>query len=264
MKLKDRVAVVTGASMGIGEAIAKEFVLEGAFVVMCSRDAERCEAARQRIGNLERTVAWVCDVKDEAQVRSLVGQVRERYGRIDLWVNNAGIGLLDSVETMDMDKCRVLMETNLFGALRAMQQVLPIMRDQGSGTVVNISSVAGYVSLPFSGAYSASKSALNAVSYAARMELRGTGVNVLNVCPGFVTTNLGRNAMKGSRYYRGGGSQAPMSVAPERIARAVVKGCVKRKREVIVPWFYRLLVAFHQCFPGAMDSLMARKMCRKY
>lgn len=262
MKLKDQVAVVTGASMGIGEAIARQFASEGAFVVMCSRDLGRCEVARQRIGNSERTVAWACDVRDESQVRELVGRVMERYGRIDLWVNNAGVGLLDSVETMNLEYCHSLLETNLFGAVRAMQQVLPIMRRQQSGTVVNISSVASYVALPFSASYSASKSALSAFSYAARMELCGTGVNVLNVCPGFVTTNLAKNATKGSRYYRDGGDQNPLSVAPERAARAILRGCLKGKREIVVPWLYRFFIVFHQWFPGLIDALLARKMCR--
>src|SRR6185369_7210238 len=115
MRLNGKVAVVTGASMGIGEAIARLFAEEGATVVLSSRDLDRVEAARQRIGNLERTAALACDVSDPKQVAKLVQDTLSRFGRIDIWVNNAGFGVVDALQHMDMDACRRMFDTNLFG-----------------------------------------------------------------------------------------------------------------------------------------------------
>src|SRR5512142_3397195 len=102
MRLQGQAVVVTGASMGIGEAIAKLFAEEGAHVVLSSRSLDRIEAARQRIGNLDRTMAIPCDVSDPQQSKLLLERTLERFGRIDVWVNNAGFGLVDSIQHMDM------------------------------------------------------------------------------------------------------------------------------------------------------------------
>src|SRR5512146_2047250 len=189
-KLEGQVAVVTGASMGIGEAIAKLFVEEGASVVLSSRDASRTEAARTRIGRPERTMAVACDVRNREEIDRLLGLTLHNFGRVDIWVNNAGHGLIDAVEAMDMRQCRQMFETNLFGAMDGMQVAIAAMRRQHSGTVINISSVAGWIPVAGSGAYSASKFALNAISRAARTELLGSGINVLTVCPGYIATDF--------------------------------------------------------------------------
>src|SRR5512147_972085 len=118
MRLQGQVVVVTGASMGIGEAIAKVFVEEGANVVLSSRSPERLEAARSRIGNSERTIAITCDVADAAQAKALLQTTLDRFGRVDVWVNNAGFGVVDSIERMDMNAARKMFDTNLFGAIQ--------------------------------------------------------------------------------------------------------------------------------------------------
>ena len=145
MELAGKVVVVTGASMGIGEAIAKIFAGQGARVVLLSRDSGRIEAARARVGFMERTLALSCDVHHREEIDRAIGLTMHHFQRIDVWVNNAGHGLLDSVADMQMAACRDMFETNLFGAIAAMQAVIPVMRQQGSGTIVNISSVAGHV-----------------------------------------------------------------------------------------------------------------------
>src|SRR6201993_4420934 len=156
MEIPGKVVVVTGASMGIGEAIAKAFVDEGASVVLLSRDAGRVEAARARVGHTERTLALSCDVRHREEIDRVISLTLHHFRRIDVWVNNAGHGLIDSLAKMDMSDCRDLFETNLFGTLSAMQAVIPIMKEQGGGTIINISSVAGHVPLAYGAAYSGS------------------------------------------------------------------------------------------------------------
>src|SRR5271170_3133620 len=162
MELAGKIVVVTGASMGIGEAIAKIFADGGASVVLLSRDAGRVEAARGRVGHLERTLALACDVRNREEIDRALGLTMHHFQRVDVWVNNAGHGLFDSVAEMQMAACRELFETNFFGALAAMQAVIPVMRQQGGGTIVNISSVAGHIPIPFHAGYSATKFAMNA------------------------------------------------------------------------------------------------------
>src|SRR5229473_5119443 len=171
MELSGKVAVITGASMGIGEAMAKLFANQGAQVVMLSRDAVRAEAARGRISHPEQTLALACDVRHREEIDRVVGLTMHHFQRIDIWVNNAGHGLLDSVASVSMADCRETFETNFFGAMEAMQAVIPIMKQQGSGTIINVSSVAGHIPIPFHGVYSATKFAMNAIGKAARSEL---------------------------------------------------------------------------------------------
>jgi short-subunit dehydrogenase len=251
-----RVVVVTGASMGIGEALSRIFAGRGASVVMSSRDAGRAEAARQRIGYGEQTLALSCDVRNREEIDKVVSLTLHHFGRIDVWINNAGYGMRDSVEMMDMAECRALFDTNLFGAIQGMQAVIPVMKQQRSGTVINISSVAGHIPLPYSAAYSASKFAMNAIGKAARAELRGTGVHVLTVCPGFVKTNFQANRVPG----RGGVElrRPALGISAERVARATLRAYLKGKREIVVPWTNHIYVKFYQLFPGLVEDSMAR------
>src|SRR5438270_6835582 len=131
-KLAGKVALITGASMGIGEAIAELFLRSGARVVLCARDLPRTEAAVRRIGgSAENTLALSCDVSKGEQVRATVQAAIQKFGRIDILVNNAGFGRNDSVEKLDMAKLRALFDTNYFGVMECMQAVIPIMRQQG-------------------------------------------------------------------------------------------------------------------------------------
>jgi NAD(P)-dependent dehydrogenase (short-subunit alcohol dehydrogenase family) len=259
MKLKDQIAVITGGSMGIGEAVGALFVKEGAKVVLCSRDVARCEEARHRIGYLDQTMAVACDVRDRASVDAAVAAVLARFGRIDIWLNNAGYGLLDSTEHLDLNAARALLDTNLFGAVQCMQAVIPVMKQQRSGVIANISSGAGYIGVPYMPAYCASKHALNAFSHASRLELKPFGISVVNICPGYVQTAFGANAVKGNESRRIGGSTRH-GITPDRVARAVLKGVVSRKREVVVPWHYRLIFATYQLWPGLVDFALERSV----
>src|SRR5256885_9674860 len=234
-KLSGKVVAVTGASMGIGEAIVDLFVHYGAQVVLLSRDSGRLEAARARIGRLDQTLALACDVRHREEIDRVVGLIMHHFHRIDIWINNAGHGLLDSVESMRMDDCREMFDTNFFGTVAAMQTVIPIMKQQGSGAIINISSVAGHIPLPFHAAYSATKFAMNAIGKAARVELAGSGIQITTVCPGYVRTDFGVNAVKGNERKEIRPASA-RGISARPVARALLHGYIKEKRAGVGPW----------------------------
>ncbi|HKD93024.1 MAG TPA: SDR family oxidoreductase [Terriglobales bacterium] len=261
MRLQNKVAVITGGSMGIGEAMARLFVAEGALVVITSRDLARAESARQRIGAPERTLALACDVRRRGDLENLGQAGVARFGRIDIWVNNAGHGLLDSVEKMKAEDYRSLFDTNVFGAIDGMQIAIAQMRKQGGGTIINVSSVAGIIAVPFMPAYSASKAALNALGRAAGIELRNTGIHVMTVCPGYIATDFPANVVQGSDRWRLSPSQPTRrSVPASAVAEATLKGYLKNKKEVIVPGRYRGVIRLYQAAPSLIDWSMARML----
>jgi short-subunit dehydrogenase len=255
MGLSGNVVVVTGASMGIGEAIVKVFVSEGANVVMLSRDSARAETARARVGFPDRTIALSCDVRNSEEIDRVLALTLHHFKRVDVWVNNAGHGLLDSVANVDMQACHDMFETNFFGAVAAMQAVIPVMRQQGGGTIINISSVAGHIPIAFHAAYSATKFALNAMGKAAGIELKKDGIRVLTVCPGYVQTAFTENAVRGKELKRVRPGRV-RGITAERVARATLHGYLKGKREVIVPWTMHFPVKIYQLFPSLVERAM--------
>ncbi len=256
--MEGKVAVVTGASMGIGEEIARIFADHGSRVVLLSRDASRAEAARHRIGHTDRTVALACDVTHREEVDRVLGLTLHHFDRVDVWVNNAGVGIRDSVAEMDMAACRALFETNFFGMIHCLQAVVPLMREEGGGAIINISSVAGHIPVPFMSPYCASKFALNSLGKGARLELKRDNIHLLTVCPGYVRTEFGAHMVTNQR-----GKLRPDSVrgiTAERVARATYHGYIKQKREVVVPWFMIPVIKMYQLFPGLLEWGMSRAM----
>jgi short-subunit dehydrogenase len=264
MSLDGKIVVVTGASMGIGEAIVHRFLREGASVVLASRDLGRVEEARARCAAPERTLAVACDVTVRSEIEALLAAAVERFGRVDVWVNNAGFGQVDSVERMNMDACRKMFDTNLFGAIDCMQVVSPLFKQQRSGAIINISSVAGLVSVPYMSGYGATKHALNCIGIGARLELAPYGVHVNTVCPGYVQTAFNAHVVRGAESLRlGGGKQR--GVGPELVAEAVWKAYRDNRRVVVVPWTYHLLVGLYRALPGVFSwglLKMLRRMDR--
>jgi len=258
MEMDGKVVVVTGASMGIGEAIAEVFADAGASVVMLSRDASRAEAARHRVGHTDRTLAMACDVRNREEIDRALALTLHNFDRLDVWVNNAGVGIRDTVADMEPSALRELFETNFFGTIACMQAVTPAMRQAGGGSIINISSVAGHIPVPFMAIYSASKFAVNAIGKGARVELKRDNINVLTVCPGYVRTDFGEHVVADRK-----GTVRPPSVrgiTAERVAQAAYRGYCKGKREVVVPWTMIPVIKLYQLFPGLVEWGMGKAM----
>lgn len=218
MEIDNAVVVVTGASSGIGQATARAAAAWGARLVLAARREERITALA---GELGRAVAVPCDVTDAEQVHTLVRVALDTFGRIDVLVNNAGQGLHASVEETDLDDFRALLELNLLAPLALLQAVLPTMRAQGSGRVVNVSSGTTFADAPSTGAYMASKIALERLGAIARAELEGTGITVSTVIPFVTSTEFVTSLRTGS-----GTAAAELAGVtfdpPERVAEVIL------------------------------------------
>lgn len=209
------VALVTGGSRGIGRAILESLLEEGWVVRFCSRSKDSVEGAKQELaekypGKVDGRVA---DVRSEAEVQSLVEWALESAGRLDCLVNNAGIGVFGPVDEITGDEWRDVLETNLSGAFFATRAVAPIMKQQGSGWILNIASLAG--KNPFAGgsAYNASKFGMVGLSEASMLDLRHHGIRVAAILPGSVRTEFSHPSGRPSDNWR---------LAPEDVARVVV------------------------------------------
>lgn len=186
------VTLVTGASTGIGEATALHLSRLGHTVYASMRTPDASGGRLRRAAeeeNLDLELIAL-DVDDSASVASAVGSILERSGQIDVLVNNAGLGMLTSVEEVPIEDAKAVFETNVFGPLRMMQAVLPGMRERGSGTIANLSSVAGRLVSAGHGVYAASKYALEALSEAVAIETRRLGIRVILIEPGFISTPI--------------------------------------------------------------------------
>ncbi len=191
-KLDGKVAIITGASSGIGEATAVALAAEGAAVVVAARREERLSDLVGRIeGDGGKALAVSCDVTDEGQAHDLIRRAKEELGRVDILVNNAGVMLLSAVGKGLSDQWRRMFEVNVLGLLYATDAAIGVMKEQGSGHLVNISSVAGRkVTRDSSGVYAGTKFGVNAISEGLRQELLNDNIRVTIVEPGAVATEL--------------------------------------------------------------------------
>ncbi len=190
-KLKDKVAVITGASSGIGKATAEALAAEGAAVVVAARREDRLEDLVERIeGNGSRALAVSCDVTDEDQAHDLIRKAKEEFRRVDIVVNNAGVMQLSKVEKSLSDEWRQMFDINVLGLLYVTDAAIQVMKEQGSGHLVNISSLASRGTRPALGVYSGTKTAVNDISEALRQELQGDNIRVTIIEPGAVETEL--------------------------------------------------------------------------
>lgn len=222
MKLDGRVAVITGASSGIGEATAEALAAEGAIVVIAARREERLEDLRQRIeSNGTRAKVIQCDVTDEEQAHGLIRQAKEEFGHVDILVNNAGVMLISKVEKGLSDEWRQMFDVNVMGLLYVTDAAIEVMKEQGSGHIVNVSSVAGRRSNPTFGVYSGTKYAVNAISEALRGELVEDGIRVTIVEPGAVATELPEHISDEEALEMIGGITDMETLQSEDIANAV-------------------------------------------
>ncbi|MFL5946135.1 MAG: SDR family NAD(P)-dependent oxidoreductase [Gaiellaceae bacterium] len=249
-----RVGVVTGASSGIGAAIVRELAQRGWLLVLLARREDRLRALGEEIGGEFE----VCDVGSRDDVERVAAAVRERHPQLQLLVNNAGIPGRKGFSTIDADRLEEVMRVNYLGSVWCLRAFLPALEAAGRADVVNIVSVAGTVAYGPAGPYSASKHAQLAFSRSAAAELRGRGIHVHTVNPGFVETEgFPQATVLGSALLR------RLVVEPEDVARHVIKVIERDKRETFVPRWYRVAALAQSLAPGAMARIASRSGYRR-
>jgi short-subunit dehydrogenase len=262
--LTDQVAIVTGASSGIGAATARALARHGVHVVLAARRTDRLVRLAEELAQEHgvRTLVVPTDVSLAHQVDALVSRTVAEFGRIDILVNDAGVGLQGDLAGLTEKDLRYVFDVNVFGAVHAMQAVIPIMRGQGGGVIVNVGSILGEVPVPSLGmvgssaGYTASKHALSAFSAAARMELAEDKIRVITVLPGvtqsefdehFIVTTAG--AERRVQRKRGVLGLVPAEVVAERIVRAIARG----ERTVYITFRDRAVVKAAALLPGPTE-----------
>lgn len=219
MNIKNKIAIVTGASGGIGLALAKELSNKGAQVILAARSVDKLKKIENEIPN---TYAIPTDMRKTEDIKNLIQKTKEKFGKVDILVNNAGQGMSSSVEKINMDDYRDILELNVFGVLEAMQEVIPVMREQGGGLILNVSSMVSKNYFPNLAAYASTKYALNALSLTAREELKKENIVVSVFHPKMTATDFGKN-VKGTPYISSAGRPGMTVDSPESVAREIVK-----------------------------------------
>lgn len=214
MELKDKIVIVTGASMGIGEATARAFSAAGAKVLLAARSAEKLHAVARSLPGESLVVPT--DMINRDQVYALIAAAHTKFGRVDILINNAGQSAIGLVATVDPEHYRRIIELNLFGPLYAMQAVVPVMKAQPEGgVIINISSNVSKMAIPGIGAYASTKYALNGLSFTARGELAPDNIRVIVFYPGLTATDFGKNGLRSANPVGGrppGSGMVPDSV----------------------------------------------------
>ena len=215
MNLQGKTAVVTGGARGIGRGIADALVRSGSNVCISGRDRDEVERVVKELEDLDegRVAGTVCDVRDYDQVRALLAFAVREFGGLDILINNAGIGIFESVEEMSPENFRAILETNLFGVFYCCHEAIPLIRQRGGGYIINISSLAGANPHPRMAAYNASKFGLNGFSEALMQEVRHEGIKVSYIMPGSVNTEFGGDEPDDSKSWQ---------LHPEDIARVAI------------------------------------------
>ncbi|MBN9389099.1 MAG: SDR family oxidoreductase [Chloroflexi bacterium] len=238
MEVKDKVVIVTGASMGIGEAVAHVFAEAGAKLVLAARSADKLDAVARSLPSQAEALTVPTDMTDQAQVKDLVVKAYARFGRVDILINNAGQAVVGPIATVSPELYRQIIELNLFGPLHAMQAVIPVMKEQGGGLIINVSSNVSKMAIPGIGTYASTKYALNGLSLTARNELAVENIRVVLFLPGQTATSFGKNAlveesMQGWRPSGGGAAPAPDSA--EDVARSLLEAAITEPVEMGMP-----------------------------
>ncbi len=254
MKFKDQIVFITGASSGIGRAIAVAFARQGAHVASLARSAEKLRELHRQVESLGRRCAYfVGDVRDRAFVFECARRTEQELGAIDVLVNNAGMGVGGAVYQAALEDIQYQMDVNFYGVIHSTHAVLPKMMERGRGMIINISSVAGKASVPYSGFYCASKFALTALSDAWRLELQPFNIHVLNVCPGVTSETEFHFRVRGEtnrlpRYYE---------MTADEVGRRTVGAAASRKREIILTTGGRFYVFANRLAPGLTFLVMS-------
>lgn len=256
-----KIIVITGASSGIGKCTADMYRAKGETVINVSREADPDYP----------DYSYSCDVSNEDRVKEVFGQIGEKYGRIDVLLNNAGFGVSGAFELVDSQVFRNIMDVNLFGVYYCTKYALPYM-SRGS-KIINISSALGIWSVPFRGMYCTSKAAVLSYSYALRLELNEAGIDVCAICPGEVKSNFSKNRVRnfetneryGERINKAVGyvdKHESKRMPPEVVAKAILKQTYKKKSKpmVIVSKKYNVCHFLLRFFPTSFELFMINKI----
>jgi hypothetical protein len=244
MDIKGKVVIVTGASSGIGEATARQFAREGAKVVLAARRVDRLEALAKEItsmGTGAETLVVQADLSKLEDIQALIKQTLDKYGRIDVLVNNAGFGRLDWLEKLDPIKdIQSQFDVNVLGVIQTTRQALPVMIKQRSGHIINMCSMAGLVATPTYTIYAACKHAVHGFSEALRREVKPWGIDVSMIYPGGVTTEFGQHA--GIKRKTKATTPRSLLLTADDVGRAVVQLVRSPRAMWILPWAWSFTV----------------------
>jgi short-subunit dehydrogenase len=254
-----RVVLITGASSGIGAALAREFARQGADLVLTARRLPLLlELATELRATGHRAVAVECDVTEDGALERAVREALEAFGRLDVAVANAGFGVVGPLERLTLDDYRRQFETNVFGVIRTAAAALPALR-KSHGTLVLIGSVSGHVPTAGASAYAMSKAALRALAGSLRAEVLTAGVGVVLVSPGFVQSEIRRVDNRGVHHPHAPDPVPRWLVVPtERAARVIVRAVARRRREVVVTGHGKVAVWLARYFPSVLAFALER------
>jgi short-subunit dehydrogenase len=233
MEIKDRVVLITGASGGIGLAMARRFAAGGARVVLAARSGDALEKTAEDLRRQgHEALAVRADVTSRADVDRMVDEACRRFGRIDILVNNAGQAAAGTIADVNADHFRQIIDLNVFGPLYTMQATIPKMREGGGGLIINVSSMVSKMHIPGLGTYAATKAALNMLSDTARAELEADNIRVITVFPRMTATAFGKNSLGNREMRSRQRSGGPMTVdSAEFVAEKIVEAAQKEPAE---------------------------------
>jgi short-subunit dehydrogenase len=251
---KDKVVVVTGASSGIGEAIAREFALNGSRVVLAARTESKLSEIAKEINDSGGEAIFVrTDVSIEADCKQLIQKSIEKYGRIDILVNNAGLSMRAAFHDVDIKVLHRLMNVNFWGTVYCTKYALPYLLES-KGSLIGISSVAGFHGLPGRTGYSASKFAIHGFLETIRIENLKKGLHVMIIAPGFTSTEIRKHALTATGQEQGESPRDERALmSPGYVAKWVLKGIRKKKRNKLLTWDGRFTALFQRIVPEVVD-----------
>lgn len=259
--MKDKVVIVTGASSGIGKACATVFAAHGAKVVLCARNYEKLRGVSLELETQKADYLLVqADVKSLADCKKIIDQTIEKYGKIDILINSAGISMRALFCELDLSVIKEVMDTNFWGTVYCTKLALPhLLKTKGS--VVGVSSVSGKKALPGRTGYCASKFAVEGFLETLRIENLKTGLHVLVACPGFTASNIRFTALTkdGSPQGESPRNESGM-MQPEEVAEIIVQSIKKRKRDFVLTFEGKMLIFLNKFFPNLMDRIVYNKM----
>jgi short-subunit dehydrogenase len=262
--MKNKVVIITGASSGIGMALAEECSRKGAKLVLAARRRDKLKEVESRLKKENpQVVAAATDVSREDDCRALADLAVKTFGGIDVLINNAGISMRASFLELDLKVIREVMDVNFWGTVYCTKYALPwLLRSQGS--LVGISSIAGYKGLPGRTGYSASKFALQGFLEVVRIENLNKGLHVLIACPGFTASNIRKTALDKAGNPQGESPrEEEKMMSAQEVAARIVRAIEKRKRTLILTTQGKLTVSLNKFFPGFMDGMVYRHMSKE-